>query len=55
MPAPIHVVPIDDLREHDEMGTTCWCAPRVYEEDGNTLVVHNSMDGRELIEQHGLQ
>ncbi len=52
---PIHVVPVNDLKEHEERGTTCWCYPQVYEEDGETVVVHNSLDGRELIERHGLQ
>ena len=52
---PIHVVPVNDLREHEERGTTCWCCPQVYTEDGETVVVHNSLDGRELVERHGLQ
>lgn len=42
----VHVVPINDLRDHDENGTGCWCRPTI--EDG--VVVHNSMDGREKIE-----
>jgi hypothetical protein len=44
---PYHVVPINDLREHVEDGTRCWCKPTV-DEDG--LIVHNSMDGREKFE-----
>jgi hypothetical protein len=46
----VHVLPVNDLREHVE-GTLCWCRPRVEEEDGGTVVIHNSMDGRELIER----
>lgn len=39
-----HVIPVDDLREH-EMASTCWCGPEVDEEFD--LVIHNSMDRRE--------
>ena len=55
-PADRHVLPIDDLREHDET-RTCWCTPTVEyrTEWGCALVIHNSMDGRELVEKHGLQ
>lgn len=48
-PDEVHVLPIGDLRSHDEH-TDCWCKPAV---DG-LLVIHNAMDGRELVEQHGL-
>ena len=44
------VVPVNDLRDHEEGTGRCWCRPRVEEEDGATIVVHNSMDGRELYE-----
>ena len=44
----VHVVPINDVRAHDESdGATCWCAPRVLEEAGGHVIVHNSADGRE--------
>lgn len=44
----IHVVPVDDLREHDSR-STCWCNPT---EDDETpgLFVHHSMDQREKYE-----
>ena len=52
----VHVVPVNDLRDHTEVGTECWCAPKVERfEGGGCLVTHNSMDGRELVERHGLQ
>ncbi len=54
-PSDGHVVPIDDLREHaDSRG--CWCQPRLQLEpiSGTVIVVHNSLDGRELIEEHGI-
>ena len=50
----IHVVPINDLREHQE-SETCWCQPTVERvEEDRRLIVHNSEDGRELVEQHGV-
>ena len=55
-----HVLPIDDLREHEETAT-CWCQPRVETHDLETgedytepLIIHNSLDGRELVEEHGV-
>jgi len=39
-----HIIPVDDLREHSR--TNCWCAP----EDDDGLIVHNSLDRRELYE-----
>ncbi len=48
----IHIYPINDEREH-EIGdtTTCWCDPKLDLEQPEMLVIHNSADGRELIEQ----
>lgn len=45
----IHVMPTNDLREHTQ-DTTCECNPRV-EAGGELLVIHNSFDGREAVEQ----
>lgn len=45
-----HVLPINDLKEHEEL-STCDCQPKVEFVDGNMLVIHNSYDGREIIEQ----
>lgn len=42
----IHIVPIDDLREHED-SIECWCQPDEVE-DG--VIVHNSLDGREKYE-----
>lgn len=44
----IHVTPNNDLREHVVEGLDCWCHPR--EDDEVTMIVHNSMDQRELYE-----
>lgn len=47
----IHVLPINDEREHIEEGTTCWCDPQLITDEPELIVVHNSADGRELVEQ----
>jgi hypothetical protein len=52
MSEPWHVVPIDDLIEHEGEGLDCVCGPElqlVTADDGTVrhLVVHNSLDGRE--------
>ena len=49
-----HVVPVDDLKQHDEVGI-CWCKPRIERHGNGFVVTHNSADGRELIERQGLQ
>jgi len=51
MSETIHVLPVDDLFEHNQ-SAHCHCSPRVeYVEDGGVLVIHNSYDGREELEQ----
>jgi hypothetical protein len=56
----IHVIPIDDIREHEDYD--CWCDPLVnwLGEDGvpyinGALVTHNSADGREKLEEQGIK
>jgi hypothetical protein len=50
-----HVLPLDDLRDHVE-SAACWCGPRLERLANRAiLVTHHALDGRELIEQHGLQ
>ncbi|MFJ6729352.1 hypothetical protein ACIQPQ_31070 [Streptomyces sp. NPDC091281] len=51
----MHVEPVGDLIEHDTSGNPCVCGPTerpVKREDGSVgwVVVHNSLDGRELHE-----
>lgn len=52
----LHVVPVDDLIEHDTSGQEdCACGPMsrpVKREDGSVgwVIVHSSLDGRELNE-----
>jgi hypothetical protein len=48
----IHVYPINDEKEHELEGTQCWCEPVLDVSNfGELIVIHNSADGRELIEQ----
>lgn len=47
----IHVLPVNDLKEHTETDD-CECHPRIeYVEGGGKVVVHNSYDRREFWEQ----
>lgn len=50
---PIHVVPVNDWREH-EIDKECWCCPTL--DDGDEygyekIYIHHSMDGREQFEE----
>ena len=52
----VHVLPVNDLRAHDETAT-CWCEPNVLDEGdddaGNParVIVHAALDGRERHER----
>lgn len=48
----VHVLPVNDLIEHDDEGDGCPCGPTseaVFREDGSNgwVIVHHSLDGRE--------
>jgi hypothetical protein len=45
---PLHVYPLNDLREH-QMSIDCWCKPTPLEDEPN-VIVHHSMDKREEYE-----
>jgi len=46
-----HILPINDIKEHEE-STTCACSPKIeIIETGDIIVVHNAYDGREYIEE----
>lgn len=49
MSKTIHVLPLNDLRDHQEL-PTCWCKPTPDAEEPSVLV-HHSMDRREEYEQ----
>lgn len=47
-----HIIPTNDTEEHDEL-STCKCFPKVIKDykTGKVIIVHNSFDGRELVEE----
>lgn len=45
----IHVMPVNDLREHEE-SANCWCRPR-RDDEYPRVAIHNSMDQRETYER----
>jgi hypothetical protein len=47
--ARIHVIPMNDLREH-AASTDCWCKP-TEDDELPDVWVHNSMDEREEYEE----
>jgi len=52
-PNAFHVVPLNDLKEHNIQSIYCWCVPTFYfdrELDTKPQVSHQSADGREFIE-----
>ena len=51
----VHVIPVDDLTDHDTDGDDCPCGPctePVTRDDGSVgwVVIHHSLDGRETTE-----
>ena len=48
-PKVIHVLPVDDLIEH-ERTTDCVCGPLLCFYGPRLIVTHHSLDGRELVE-----
>lgn len=43
-----HVLPVNDIREHQENGVICECKPEIrIEDEENWLIIHNAWDGRE--------
>ncbi|CAB4130567.1 hypothetical protein UFOVP129_6 [uncultured Caudovirales phage] len=50
----LNVIPLNDLKEQEEQ-STCECCPKVWFEKGEMIIVHNSFDKREEIEEGGMQ
>jgi hypothetical protein len=46
----LHILPINDIDEHEEL-STCKCNPKLIEKNGELILVHNSFDKREVIER----
>lgn len=54
--ARVHVLPVGDLIEHEEVGDDCPCGPTieaVFREDGSNgwLITHHALDRREQTER----
>lgn len=54
-PDNVHVLPMRDLMEHEDVGADCLCGPTVQpveRDDGSFgwLIIHHSLDGREANE-----
>lgn len=45
-----HILPVDDLKEHEE-SAYCQCNPKIEEYRNGRLIIHNAYDGREIYEQ----
>lgn len=45
-----HVLPINDIKEHEEL-STCHCKPNIVFENGHMIIIYNSFDGREIGEE----
>lgn len=45
-----NIIPINDLKEHIE-SVGCDCSPKIIFEEEEMIVIHNSYDRRELIEE----
>jgi hypothetical protein len=46
-----HIYPINDLREHITVGVDCPCKPEVEVVGASLLIIHNSFDHREIVEE----
>ena len=47
----VHVYPLNDMMEHDTESRDCRCRPTIERTSGGWLVIHNSLDGREITER----
>jgi hypothetical protein len=46
----MNVTPVNDLVDHDE-DSSCVCIPEVTVLEDRVIVIHHSLDGRELVER----
>lgn len=47
----IHIIPLNDLKDHID-SSTCECNPKSeILDNGDIMIIHNSYDKREVIEQ----
>lgn len=50
----VTITPANDLFYHDQDSAECACTPKLKECNGYTLVIHQSLDRREVFEQREL-
>ena len=50
MAQPLHVYPAHDSYPHEVDGAPCPCKPKIKRENGETIIVHNAWDMRDIIE-----
>jgi len=48
----IHVIPINDFREH-RAASDCWCNPTADEEEPS-VIIHHALDKREFTIEKGI-
>ena len=48
--ATVHVIPLNDLKEHVQE-STCECGPQAKIVEGGMVITHMAFDGRHLVEQ----
>lgn len=46
----VHTLPVNDLIAHEDTGDDCPCGPDTVFVSGGKVIVHHSLDGRELRE-----
>ena len=46
-----HILPVNDIKPHEEEGTQCPCKPALQFENGEMIVIHNAWDCREAVEE----
>ena len=52
MSGTFHVLPVDDLVEHEDQGDDCICGPHVEFFPRGRVVVHHALDGRSTGDAH---
>jgi hypothetical protein len=40
------IIPNNDSRRHEKVGTVCWCEPQIFFENGKRIVSHYAKDLR---------
>ena len=46
-----HILPINDIKRHNNNGEWCHCSPEIRRDSNGVLVIHHSYDAREFQEE----